>query len=134
MMPIINTIYITTNTTAYSYYRLSFTTTTINSAGIGTFMFQNPAISFNYKQLNNVIDPTTPQQVATKNYTDVNISNSAATKLSINGRNSMTGALNFDNKKGIDCSNTSNAQDVSTKNYTDVAVAPLSEQVSEAEA
>ena len=69
-MPTTLTAYTFTNTVKYWYYRITFTTSSINSAGITAFNVMANSIGCSNYRLSNISDPINPQDCVTKNYID----------------------------------------------------------------
>ena len=99
------------------YLRLSGADTMAGALDMGT----NP--------ITDVVDPTNPQDGATKNYVDVEIVslnlNGTGPYVRLDGSDTMTGDLDLGSQKIIDLADPTLAQDGATKNYIDTEIISL---------
>jgi F5/8 type C domain len=96
----------------YTYLRFNVVVFTGTDVGINQLSFYPRNLDLNNATINNVIDPTTAQQVATKNYTDT-------TFIKKDGTVAMTGNLNMWAHTINNVTDPTTAQQAATKNYVD---------------
>jgi len=116
------------NSTTFNGPNLNTTGTNVNinstnlNVSATTITNLNNGANCNNKKITNVLDPTNPQDGATKNYVDNAITGLNINNYVLKAGDTMTGNLNMNTtNKIINVLDPSNPQDVSTKNYTDTA-------------